>query len=245
MSSPLPAVAVYCGSSPGNQPAFAHAAKSLGSTLAKSDRPLVYGGGSKGIMGVVSLAALEAGGKVTGVVPYAMVAAGGEKPQVTGDVAFDTKNQKIELDEAGREGVETIVVDSMHERKVAIAERSGAFVGLPGGFGTFEEVFEAVTWTQLGIHDKPIILVNVLGFWTPFRQMIKSATDAGFISPKYSDLVAFVDGPESPDEHGSYDWGKDVLEKIDEWYQKHSGRGGLYDWSKRRDNSTGSALSAT
>ncbi|KAJ3486504.1 hypothetical protein NLI96_g4207 [Meripilus lineatus] len=130
------AVAVYCASSFGEQEAFRHAARSLGKGLADAERPLVYGGGSKGIMGLVSGAALAAGGKVTGVVPFAMVAAGGEQEQK----AKATLSALVALDEKGRENVHTVVVDSMHERKMEMARRSCGFVALPGGFGTFEEV---------------------------------------------------------------------------------------------------------
>ncbi|KAF4615393.1 hypothetical protein D9613_002943 [Agrocybe pediades] len=206
-----PPVAVYCGASIGNRPAFAAAAKSLGFALATSGRPLVYGGGSKGIMGIVSGAALQKEGKVIGVIPRAMVAAGGEKDKV------NENNVHVLLDEPGREKVETILVDSMHERKVEMAKRAEAFFGLPGGFGTFEEVLEVTTWSQLGIHDKPVILLNVLSFWEPLRTLVKQSINAGFIHAANERLIIFVDGPEDHDEHESFDWGKAALEALDNW----------------------------
>ncbi|CAL1703449.1 unnamed protein product [Somion occarium] len=172
-------VAVYCASSLGNRKAFQEAATSLGFALAEAGRPLVYGGGNKGIMGVVSGAALEKGGKVTGVVPYAMVAAGGEAEQMKG--TSESKGATVALDEHGREAIEHIVVDSMHERKREMALRSSGFIGLPGGFGTFEEVFEVITWSQLGIHRKPVILLNILGFWDPFRELVQMGTSPNTI----------------------------------------------------------------
>ncbi|PPQ77527.1 hypothetical protein CVT25_011324 [Psilocybe cyanescens] len=230
MSSTKSGIAVYCGSSSGNRQAFAVAAKSLGLALAKDGRPLVYGGGSKGIMGVVSSGALEGGGRVIGVVPQAMVAGGGEDEKVS--------TIKVHINEAGREKVETIVVDTMHERKVEMAKRAEGFVGLPGGFGTFEEVLEVTTWTQLGIHDKPVVLLNVLSFWEPLRTLIKSGIDAGFIKPASERLIHFIDGPQNHEEHESFDWGKATLEALDNWERGRSDP--LFVWStaKTTYNST-------
>ncbi|KAL1681189.1 hypothetical protein EV122DRAFT_195899, partial [Schizophyllum commune] len=176
------AVAVYCASSSGTEPAYIHAAESLGAAIAVAGRPLVYGGGSKGLMGTVSGAVLSGKGKVTGVVPYAMVAAGGEGEK-------SASKYTVELNEKGREEVETIVVNSMHDRKVEMARRAEVFFGLPGGFGTFEEVMEVSTWTQLGIHRKPVILLNVLGYYDPLRQMIKNGISAGFIQPYNESII--------------------------------------------------------
>ncbi|PPR08106.1 hypothetical protein CVT24_010567 [Panaeolus cyanescens] len=203
-----PAVAVYCA---------------VGAAIAKDGRTLVYGGGGKGIMGVVSAAALQAGGKVVGVVPYAMVAAGGEGEDRTKD------SPKVFLDEAGREQVETIVVDSMHERKVEMAKRVNGFIGLPGGFGTFEEVLEVTTWTQLGIHDKPVVLVNVLSFWDPLRHLISNGINAGYIRPSNANLIIFVDGPSDHAQHLTFDWGKATTEAIGSWTPRNAPP--LFDWS--------------
>ncbi|KAF5324522.1 hypothetical protein D9611_004577 [Ephemerocybe angulata] len=225
------AVAVYCGSSTGNQPAYVKAAMSVGQALARAKRPLVYGGGSKGIMGVVSGAVLEGGGKVTGIVPYAMISAGGEAEKTHSAVM-------VQLNEEGREKIETIVVDSMHERKVEMARLSGGFVGLPGGFGTFEEVLEVTTWTQLGIHQKPVVLVNVLGFWEPLRQLIKTSISSGFIKPASEGIVIFLDGPADHALHEGFDWGSATLEAIDTWRGDPSAVL-PFDWKKTRDGKIG------
>ena len=127
-------VAVFCGSNPGTDPVYAEAAAALGRTLAERGIGLVYGGGAVGLMGIVADAVLAGGGEVVGVIP-----------------------QLLWDKEVGHRGLtELLVVASMHERKLAMADRADAFIGLPGGVGTFEELFEAITWTQLGIHTKPV-----------------------------------------------------------------------------------------
>lgn len=244
-----PAVAVYCASSIGTQKAYQRAAVSLGNALAFSSRPLVYGGGSKGIMGIISGAVLEGGGEVTGVIPWAMIKAGGEgdKCVVMGGVGVKEKMVYIVVNEKGREKVNTIVVDSMHERKIEMAKRVGGFIGLPGGFGTFEEILEVITWTQISIHNKPVVLINVLGFYDPLRTLIHSAVKDGFIQPQNERLVLFVDGPsvlhstntaakeEWKKAHEEFDWGKAALEALDGWVGD-----GLskypFDWNRRRRN---------
>ncbi|THH31550.1 hypothetical protein EUX98_g2641 [Antrodiella citrinella] len=240
---PTTAVAVYCASSLGKEKAFQNAASSLGTALGQAGRPLVYGGGSKGLMGVVSGAALAEGGHVTGVVPFAMVAAGGEKEQ-TKNANAPPGYGRVILAEAGREAVQTVVVDSMHERKMEMAKRSCAFVGLPGGYGTFEEILEVVTWSQLGIHAKPIILINVHSFYEPLRALIQTSIRAGFITPNNINLISFVDGP-GPDDHAAhedYDWGIAALEALETW--EHAVKEYSYDWTKRRDGE-GEAVEVT
>jgi len=236
MTSSSTAVAVYCGSSLGTEKAFSSAAISLGHAIADARRPLVYGGGSKGIMGVVSGAVLERGGEVTGVVPYAMVAAGGELDKGEASLAVD-------LEEAGREKIENIVVDSMHERKVEMAERVAGFFGLPGGFGTFEEVLEVTTWTQLGIHNKPVVLLNVLSFFEPLRQLINNGITYGFIKPASKDLIIFVDGPSSHAEHETFNWGEAALQVLDGW--QRDAYSGLFDWTARKGGKHTKALEST
>ncbi|TFK42704.1 hypothetical protein BDQ12DRAFT_289355 [Crucibulum laeve] len=224
----MPAVAVYCGASYGKHQAYTNAAVSLGRALAAQNRPLIYGGGAKGIMGVVSGAVLEGKGKVTGIVPFAMVAAGGEQEK------SDPGNSlKVVLDVPGREAAETIVVNSMHERKVEMAKRADGFIGLPGGFGTFEEVLEVTTWTQLGIHNKPVVLLNVRRFWEPLRQLIKNSIEEGYIKPSSEHLIVFVDGPESLEEHDTYDWGTAGLKALDEWQSDPEGP--LFNWLTNKD----------
>ncbi|KAJ7722297.1 hypothetical protein DFH07DRAFT_760057 [Mycena maculata] len=230
------AVAVYCGSSLGTEKVFTSAATSLGHAIAAANRPLVYGGGNKGIMGVVSGAVLERGGKVTGIVPFAMVSAGGESAKVDSKVTVD-------LNEAGREKIEHVVVDSMHERKVEMARRVAGFFGLPGGFGTFEEVMEVTTWTQIGIHNKPVVLLNVLSFFEPLRKLINNGIEYGFIRPESRDLIIFVDGPSAPAEHDSFNWGEVALQALDAW--KRNAEDGLFDWTARMGGKTSEALEST
>ncbi|CAK5279427.1 unnamed protein product [Mycena citricolor] len=238
MSSPPNAVAVYCGSSPGTEKAFSSAAISLGRAIAESGRALVYGGGSKGIMGIVSGAVLDRGGKVTGIVPYAMVHAGGEQEKVGSD-----ERKTVALVETGRENIEHIVVGSMHERKVEMAKKSCGFFGLPGGFGTFEEVLEVTTWTQLGIHNKPVVLINVLSFYEPLRQLVNNGIKYGFIKPESRSLLVFVDGPQSHAEHEGFDWGKAAVAALDSW--KRDAEDGLFDWSLKSTGGHGEPLEST
>ncbi|RDX52748.1 hypothetical protein OH76DRAFT_1344368 [Lentinus brumalis] len=226
------AVAVFCGSSTGNQPAFLNAAKSLGKAIAEEGRPLVYGGGSKGIMGAVSGAALEAGGDVTGVVPYAMAAAGGEVDQTK-----EHRAPYVLLKQKGREKVRLeVVVNSMHERKAEMARRSCGFIGLPGGYGTFEEVLEVVCWSQIGIHNKPVLVVNVLNYWNPLRELVRNGIENGFILAKNEALLQFVEGPADLAEHETFDWGKVTMEALDKWQGAQASH--FYDWTLRKDGKT-------
>jgi len=114
-----------------------------------------------------------------------------------------------------------------------MAQRVQGFIGLPGGYGTFEEVLEVTTWTQLGIHDKPVVLLNVLSFWEPLRALIRTSIEAGFIRPCGERLVTFIDGPDDPQEHETFDWGKAALEAIESWEQGKNNP--LYDWSTKFD----------
>ncbi|KAG6334885.1 hypothetical protein ID866_4209 [Astraeus odoratus] len=228
------AVAVYCAASLGKQKAFQAAALSVGSALAADDRTLIYGGGSSGIMGVVSGAAAKVDGKVTGIIPYAIFAAGGEKDKGNGRPTA-TKVSDV-LDEKQRGEIETVVVNSMHERKVEMAKRVGAFVGLPGGFGTFEEILEVVTWTQLNIHNKPVVLLNVLAYYNPLRELIKNGIREGFIQPQNEHLIVFVDGPADHKDHETFDWGKAAIEAINSW-QPEKVQPLPFHWTKDEDSS--------
>lgn len=214
------AVAVYCGASPGTEPAFHHAADSLGKALATLGRPLIYGGGSRGIMGIISSTVLSHGGSVTGIVPAAMLRAGGEGDPATGG--------HIDLVEEGNKKVDSVVVHSMHERKVEMARRASGFIGLPGGFGTFEEILEAVAWTQLGIHAKPVVIINVLGFYDPLRALIQGSIASGFIKPINEGLVIFIDGPPGI-EPTEFDWGTAALTALDAWTPPGPG---IFSWTK-------------
>jgi uncharacterized protein (TIGR00730 family) len=173
MPNQLSAVAVYCGSNFGNDPAYAAAAASLGGTLAERGIRLVYGGGQVGLMGVVADAALENGGEVLGVITEALVAK-----------------------EVSHRGLARLqVVGTMHERKAAMADAADAFVMLPGGFGTLDEFFEVVTWTQLGIHAKPCGILDVAGFFAPLRTLLDGAVAAGFVHPAHRDMIVVDDDP--------------------------------------------------
>ena len=167
MTVELRRVAVFCGSNHGTDPAYAEAAAALGTTLAERGIGLVYGGGAVGLMGVVADAVLAGGGEVVGVIP-----------------------QLLWDKEVGHRGLtELLIVGSMHERKLAMADRADAFIGLPGGVGTFEELFEAITWTQLGIHQKPVGLLDVAGFYGPLLAFLDDTVDAGFLRAQHRDLI--------------------------------------------------------
>ncbi|ACL56627.1 TIGR00730 family Rossman fold protein [Methylobacterium nodulans] len=152
-------VCVYCGSGFGTDPVFREAAKALGHSLAEAGIGLVYGGGNVGLMGTVARAVLDGGGHVTGIIPDFL------------------KSRERMLDDVQ----ETIVVHDMHTRKRLMFERSDAFVALPGGIGTLEELVEQMTWAQLGRHTKPILLLSVASFWAPFLALLDHMRDTGFI----------------------------------------------------------------
>ncbi|PZQ56791.1 MAG: TIGR00730 family Rossman fold protein [Phenylobacterium zucineum] len=170
----MKSVCIYCGSSPGVDPRFMEEAIRCGTRLAEAGITLVYGGGKVGLMGAVADAALAAGGKVTGVMPQDLV------------------DQEI----AHRGLTDLRVVNSMHERKLAMAELSDAFLCLPGGPGTFEEIFEQWTWALLGIHAKPCGFVNVGGYYDLMRQTIQHMADNGFIGQTYVDMLVYADSTE-------------------------------------------------
>ncbi|MCO5588913.1 hypothetical protein L7F22_042874 [Adiantum nelumboides] len=192
-------VCVFCGSSPGLKPAYMDVATDLGRAIAQADWTLVYVEVPRG-MGAVSAGASASGGHVVGVIPRVMASKPmpkGHPAAAAGAAAASTEGQGpvVANPEPGSGRVETIIVQDMHERKALMAKRSGlGFVGLPGGFGTFEEVMEMVTWTQLGIHRKPVVLINVTGFWSPVRALIENAVSDGFIPGVNSNLVFFCGG---------------------------------------------------
>ncbi len=166
-------ICVYCGSNTGNQPIYREMADAMGALLARRGIGLVYGGGNVGLMGIVADAALAGGGEVIGVIPGALA------------------NREI-----AHAGVTDLrVVDSMHTRKALMAELSDAFIAMPGGVGTFEEFFEAVTWTQLGVHRKPCGLLNVGGFYSPLAAFIDQAVTEGFIKPIHRAMIVVDDDP--------------------------------------------------
>jgi uncharacterized protein (TIGR00730 family) len=154
-------VCVYCGSGVGENPIYAEAAHTLGRALGENGIGLVYGGGGLGLMGEVARAALAAGGSVTGIIPE-----------------FLTVREHML-----REVTDLIVTRDMHERKRQMYERSDAFVALPGGIGTLEELVEQLTWSQLGQHSKPIVVANIADFWTPFLNLLAHMRKEAFIRP--------------------------------------------------------------
>jgi uncharacterized protein (TIGR00730 family) len=158
---------VYCGSSAGSEPAYAGAAHEVGTLIGQRGWQLVYGGGRAGLMGIVADAALAAGARVVGVIPASLM--------------------ERELGHAGL--AELHVVETMHQRKTLMAERANAFLALPGGIGTFEELFEAWTWRQLGYHDEPIGLLNVGGYYDPLLQFMRCTVDEGFLSPVQMSMI--------------------------------------------------------
>ncbi|GAB4349641.1 MAG: TIGR00730 family Rossman fold protein [Oricola sp.] len=176
-SNPLSSVCVYCGSSPGNDPAYLDAGRQLGRTLGEAGLRLVYGGGTKGIMGAVAEGAMEAGGKVTGIIPRFLM-------------------NKEATEKALGALDELVVTDDMHQRKHRMFEESDAFVTLPGGIGTLEEVIEIMTWAQLGRHTKPIVLANINGFWDPLSTLLDHMRDAGFIHTGHRVKPLIVNSPE-------------------------------------------------
>ncbi len=163
----LESLCVFCGSRPGTHSAILDAATELGSALAARNVSLVYGGGHVGIMGVLADAVLAAGGKVTGVIPDSLV--------------------KREVAHPGVEDMRVVV--SMHTRKAMMSELADGYAALPGGLGTFEELFEVLTWKQLGFHGKPIAALNVNGYFDPLIQMLDRAVDDGFMKPECRDFL--------------------------------------------------------
>lgn len=160
-------ICVFCGSSLGNDPIYQQMAQATGQAIAAQGQTLVYGGGRSGLMGVVADSALQAGGRVIGVIPNALV--------------------DRELAHTGL--TELHIVKNMHERKTKMAELSDAFVALPGGAGTLEEIFEQWTWSQLGIHQKPCAFLNVDGFYDGLIQMIQGSVERGFSQERFVDKL--------------------------------------------------------
>ncbi len=161
-------VCVFCGASSGRSPAYAEAARALGSAAAARGLGIVYGGGRVGLMGALADAALAAGAEVIGVIPQELV--------------------DRELAHGGL--TELRIVGSLHERKALMAELADAFVALPGGFGTLDELLEQLTWSQLGLHDKPVGLLDVESYWRPLVAVARHATEEGFV--RESDLAAIA-----------------------------------------------------
>ena len=166
-------VCVFCGSKAGVDPAFREAGRELGRCLAAKGQELVFGGGSVGLMGIVADAVLDAGGHVIGVIPEVLATVELLHPRVS-----DMRR-----------------VDSMHTRKATMASLSDAFIAMPGGYGTMEELFEIITWSQLGLHQKPIGLLNTRGFYDPLVELVDHMIASGFIKPPHRDLFLIETEP--------------------------------------------------
>jgi uncharacterized protein (TIGR00730 family) len=167
-------ICVFCGSSPGSRTIYGERAKALGRLLAEKGIGMVYGGGNVGLMGIIADAVLQSSGEVIGIIPQALLDA-----------------------EIGHQGLSELrVVGSMHERKAMMAELSDAFIALPGGFGTFEEFSEVVTWSQLGLHRKACGLLNVEGYYDSLLALFDNALQEGFLKPEHRSLVISDNDPE-------------------------------------------------
>jgi uncharacterized protein (TIGR00730 family) len=186
----LRTVCLYAGSSPGADPTYAQAAADVAALLARRGIGIVYGGASVGLMGVLADAAMDAGGEVVGVLPRAL--------------------QSREIGHRGLARLE--LVDTMHERKARMSELADAFIALPGGLGTLEEVFEAVTWTMLGIHTKPVGLLSVGGYYDPLEELLDRARDQGFLRAEHRALLLSDGDPAS------------LVERLTRWEPVHASR---------------------
>ncbi len=168
-------ICVYCGSSPGKSEAYCDAARSLGKLLAAREIGLIYGAASVGVMGALADATLAAGGEVVGVIPEALM-------------SFEISHDNL---------TELVVVDSMHTRKATMAERADAFIALPGGLGTLEELFEMLTWSQLRFHAKPVGLLNVDGFYDSLLAFLDQTVAHEFVRQEHRDNLIVSDDPEA------------------------------------------------
>lgn len=172
-------VTVFCGASMGSRPEYGEAVRALGRALGERQLGLVYGGARTGLMGQVADAALEAGGFVTGVIPSGLV-----------------------VHEVAHGGLSRLeIVDTMHERKAKMAALGDAFITLPGGFGTAEELFEVVTWMQLGLHHKPTAIINISGYYSPMLLWLQHCANEGFVHQRYLDHVVVSPDPVKALEH--------------------------------------------
>jgi uncharacterized protein (TIGR00730 family) len=171
-------VCVYCGSSPGRDDVYLKAGRALGRGIAESGLRLIYGGGTKGIMGAVSDGAISAGGKVTGIIPRFLL----------NKEATETALDRLD---------DLIITENMHERKHTMFEKSDAFVALPGGIGTLEEIVEIMTWAQLGRHRKPIVFANVRRFWDPMLALVDHMKAEGFVHTSHLVNPLVIEKPEA------------------------------------------------
>ncbi|XP_050220113.1 cytokinin riboside 5'-monophosphate phosphoribohydrolase LOG1 [Mercurialis annua] len=180
-------ICVFCGSSPGKKTSYKDSAIELGKELVARNIDLVYGGGSIGLMGLISQAVYEGGRHVLGVIPKTLM-----PRELTGETVGEVK-----------------AVADMHQRKAEMARQSDAFIALPGGYGTLEELLEVITWAQLGIHDKPVGLLNVDGYYNSLLSFIDKAVEEGFISPTARHILVSAPNP------------KELVKKMEEYFPRH------------------------
>lgn len=170
----IKSICFYGGASSGQKPQYMATARAAGRMAAERGMSVVFGGGRVGMMGAVADAALEAGGEVIGIIP-----------------------QHLQDIEVGHEGVTRLeVVESMHVRKMRMFDLSDAFCSLPGGLGTLDETFEIMTWRQLGLHDKPVIALDINGYWGPLRDLLAHQQQEGFVRPRHAAILNFVESAE-------------------------------------------------
>ncbi|CAL9124116.1 Cytokinin riboside 5'-monophosphate phosphoribohydrolase [Musa troglodytarum] len=189
-------ICVFCGSSQGKKRSYQDAAIELGKELVSRNIDLVYGGGSVGLMGLVSQAVHDGGRHVTGVIPKTLM-----PREITGETVGEVK-----------------AVADMHQRKAEMARRSDAFIALPGGYGTLEELLEVITWAQLGIHDKPVGLLNVDGYYNSLLSFIDKAVEEGFISPNARHII--LSAPTA----------KELMKKLEEYFPRHERVASKLNW---------------
>ncbi|XP_030526694.1 cytokinin riboside 5'-monophosphate phosphoribohydrolase LOG1 [Rhodamnia argentea] len=193
-------ICVFCGSSQGKKSSYTDAALELGTELVSRNIDLVYGGGSIGLMGLVSRAVYNGGRHVIGVIPKTLM-----PRELTGETVGEVKP-----------------VANMHQRKAEMARHSDAFIALPGGYGTLEELLEVITWAQLGIHDKPVGLLNVDGYYNSLLSFIDKAVEEGFISPSARHII--VSSPSA----------KDLVKKMEEYFPRHEGVASKLNWENEQ-----------
>lgn len=171
MKQPVESLCVYCGSSAGGRPSYRAAADQLGRIMAEAGIRLIYGGGQTGLMGALAGAALKHGGQVCGIIPHFL----------------------DQAEHARRDLTELLITDSMHERKRRMEEMADGFIILPGGLGTMEEAFEILTWRQLKLHSKPVIAVNLDGYWDHFIHLLEHLVSEGFVKPEHYSMLRVVE----------------------------------------------------
>ncbi|XP_044479325.1 cytokinin riboside 5'-monophosphate phosphoribohydrolase LOG8-like isoform X2 [Mangifera indica] len=195
-------VCVFCGSNPGNRKIFSEAALDLGRQLVEKKLDLIYGGGSIGLMGLVSQTVFDGGCHVLGVIPTALV--------------------PIEI--SGQTVGEVMVVSDMHERKAKMASRADAFIALPGGYGTMEELLEMITWSQLGIHDKPVGVLNIDGYYDCLLRFFDKGVEEGFIKPSDRSIII------------SAKTARELIQKMEEYIPMHNQVASKQSWNVEEDD---------